>query len=148
LIRKVLDQSPDGIRSAWDGGQIGDRLLVPTRIYVRAILDLIAVCPVSAIAHITGGGLAENLVRVLPAKADARIELAAWERPSIFSWLQEQGRIRDAEMLRTFNCGIGMVVAVRPEHADQARQTLEQAGETVYEIGVVNDGSGQVIIDQ
>jgi len=148
LIRRIVERSPDGARTAWEGGCIGDQLLAPTRIYVRAILELLTTCPVSAMAHITGGGLAENLARVLPAAADARIELGAWARPPIFSWLQQQGAIVEEELLRTFNCGIGMVVVVRPEDAGQARQILEQAGETVHEIGVVASGSGQVIISQ
>jgi phosphoribosylformylglycinamidine cyclo-ligase len=148
LIRRIVERSPDGARTAWEGGCVGDQLLAPTRIYVRAILELLTICPVSAMAHITGGGLAENLARVLPAAADARIELGAWARPPIFSWLQQQGAIVEEELLRTFNCGIGMVVVVRPEDAGQARQILEQAGETVHEIGVVASGSGQVIISQ
>ena len=148
LIRRIVERSPDGARTAWEGGCVGDQLLAPTRIYVRAILELLTTCPVSAMAHITGGGLAENLARVLPAAADARIELGAWARPPIFSWLQQQGAIVEEELLRTFNCGIGMVVVVRPEDAGQARQILEQAGETVHEIGVVASGSGQVIISQ
>jgi phosphoribosylformylglycinamidine cyclo-ligase len=81
LIRRIVERSPDGARTAWEGGCVGDQLLAPTRIYVRAILELLATCPVSAMAHITGGGLAENLARVLPAAADARIELGAWARP-------------------------------------------------------------------
>jgi len=148
LIRKIVAQSPDGAKTAWEGGCIGDPLLAPTRIYVKAILELLTICPVSAMAHITGGGLAENLARVFPETADACIELGGWERPPIFSWLQQQGAIVEEELLRTFNCGIGMVIAVRPEDADQARQALEQAGETVHDIGVVADGSGQVIVNQ
>lgn len=148
LIRRIVDESPDGATTAWDGGCIGEKLLAPTRIYVKAILDLLATCPVSAIAHITGGGLAENLARVLPQTADAYIELSGWERPPIFSWLQQQGAIAENELLRTFNCGIGMVIAVRPDDTDRAQQTLEQAGETVHHIGRVTDGSGQVLVNQ
>ena len=148
LIRKIVDQSPEGAKTTWEDGCVGDPLLAPTRIYVKAILDLLATCPVSAMAHITGGGLAENLARVLPKTADASVELSAWERPPIFSWLQQQGAIAEEELLRTFNCGIGMVIAVRAEDAGQARQALEKAGETVHEIGVVTGGSGQVIVNQ
>ena len=147
LIRRIVDQSPDGAKTSWDGGCIGEGLLAPTRIYVRAILDLLATCPVSAMAHITGGGLAENLARVLPASVDACVELSAWDRPPIFSWLQQQGGIVEEELLRTFNCGIGMVIAVRPEDAGQARQALEHAGETVHDIGVTAAGTGQVIVN-
>lgn len=146
LIRKILDKAPDGLGTTWNGGQIGDSLLAPTRIYVKAILDLLSTCRVGAIAHITGGGLAENLARVIPSETDASIDMSAWKRPEIFTWIQQQGAVRDEEMMRTFNCGIGMVVVVRPEHAATACQTLERAGESVYEIGIVNRGSGQVII--
>lgn len=148
LIRRIVDQSPDGAKTTWDGGCIGEGLLAPTRIYVRAILDLLTTCPVSAMAHITGGGLAENLARVLPDSVDAGVELSAWDRPPIFSWLQQQGKIVEEELLRTFNCGIGMVIAVRPEDAGRARQALEHAGETVHDIGVVAAGSGQVIVNR
>jgi phosphoribosylformylglycinamidine cyclo-ligase len=148
LIRKILERSPDGVQTIWEGAPVGDVLLAPTRIYVKSILDLLAVSPVSAIAHITGGGLAENLARVLPETVDANIELAAWDRPAIFSWLKDQGSIRDEELMRTFNCGIGMVIVVRAEDAEQARQRLEQAGEAVCDIGVIASGSGRVIISQ
>jgi phosphoribosylformylglycinamidine cyclo-ligase len=148
LIRRIVGQSPDGAKTPWEDGCIGEALLAPTRIYVRAILDLLATCPVSTMAHITGGGLAENLARVLPESVNACVELSAWNRPAIFSWLQQQGKIVEEELLRTFNCGIGMVIAVRPEDAGRARQALEHAGETVHDIGVVAAGSGQVIVNR
>jgi len=148
LIRKIVEQSPHGARTTWEGGHVGDQLLAPTRIYVKAILDLLAICPVSAMAHITGGGLAENLARVLPETVDACVKMSGWQRPAIFSWLQQQGAIAEDELMRTFNCGIGMVIAVRPEDVGPARQALEQAGETVHDIGVVTEGSGQVTFNQ
>jgi len=148
LIRRVLDLHPDG--SGFDcGGTPADELLLkPTRIYVKAILALQAACPISAMAHITGGGLPENVVRILPDNLDAQIELSTWTRPAIFNWLQEQGRIEESELLRTFNCGIGMVIAVRPGDVATARTALEAAGETVFEIGSVTAGSGQVLINR
>lgn len=148
LIRRIVDLAPQGLKTDWDGGCIGDQLLAPTRIYVAAILDLLKTCPINAIAHITGGGLAENLARVVPDTTDARVELSRWERPPIFSWLQQQGALAEDELMRTFNCGIGMVIAVRSEDTERARQALETTGEIVYEIGEVTTGTGQVIINQ
>ncbi len=147
LIRRILDLHPEGSGFDCDGRPAGELLLEPTRIYVKAVLALAGACPISAIAHITGGGLLENVARVLPDNLDAQIESSAWQRPTIFNWLQEQGRIAEAELLRTFNCGIGMVIAVRPEDATQACKTLTAAGETAFQIGSVAAGSGQVLID-
>jgi phosphoribosylformylglycinamidine cyclo-ligase len=147
LIRRVLDLHPDGINFDCDGSPVGELLLEPTRIYVKAVLALMATCPISAIAHITGGGLPENVVRVLPDNLDARIDTSTWVRQPVFNWLQEQGRIETPELLRTFNCGIGMVIAVRPDDVATACKALETAGETVFEIGSVAAGSGQVLIN-
>jgi phosphoribosylformylglycinamidine cyclo-ligase len=150
LIRRILESTPDGTAARWDNGPgkgtVGDALLAPTRIYVKPLLDLLATCPVRAIAHITGGGLPDNLARVLNADVDATIDTGGWPRPPIFDWLQERGSIAADEMLRTFNCGIGMVVAVREGDASKARHTLEAAGETVFDIGSVSSGTGQVIM--
>lgn len=147
LIRRVLELHPEGPGFHLDGRPAGELLLEPTRIYVRAILALIKACRISAIAHITGGGLPENVVRVLPDTLDARIDSSAWVRPTVFDWLQDQGQIEESELLRTFNCGIGMVIAIRPEEIDNARATLDAAGETVFEIGSVTTGSGRVLIE-
>ena len=113
LIRKLLADSGKSAASSWNGGTLGQQLLVPTRIYVRAILKLLDACPVHGIAHITGGGLLDNLARILPQSVDVHLDPTAWHRPRIFDWLQDQGRIEPREMYRTFNCGIGMVVIVR-----------------------------------
>ena len=99
---------------------LGEALLAPTRIYVRPVLDLLAGGGIDGLAHITGGGLTENIVRVLPDGLGLRIDTSAWQRPEVFGWLQREGNIAEAEMLRTFNCGIGMVVCVPPEQADEA----------------------------
>jgi len=147
LIRRILSELPDGGASDWSGRPVGHVLLEPTRIYVKSVLALLDTCSVGAIAHITGGGLPENLARVLPPDLDAVIDGDAWQRPEIFTWLQERGGVAEAEMLRTFNCGIGMVVAVRPDDEAQARATLEAHGETVYSIGAVVAGSGHVRVD-
>ena len=146
LIRRVLDLHPSGAQFELDGSSAGELLLEPTRIYVNAVLALMKACPIGAIAHITGGGLPENVVRVLPDHLDAQIEIGAWKRPSIFSWLQEQGQIEESELLRTFNCGIGMVIAVRPDDVAKAHAALQAAGETVLEIGTIAAGSGRVQI--
>jgi phosphoribosylformylglycinamidine cyclo-ligase len=137
LIRKVLDVSEAPLDQALDNTTLGAALLAPTRIYVRALLALLADTEVHALAHITGGGLTENLPRVLPPGSYAAIARDSWKRPAVFDWLQQGGRIDDAEMLRTFNCGIGMVVCVPAEAADAAAALLAAQGETVYRIGEI-----------
>jgi phosphoribosylformylglycinamidine cyclo-ligase len=144
LIRKILEQSSLNARSSWHDRTLGEALLTPTRIYVRSILALIAALPVHAIAHITGGGIPENLVRVLNPGVDAHIDMQSWERPEIFRWLQQEADIEESEMLRTFNCGIGMMVIVPPAQTDQALKTLSAAGESAALIGTISAGSGRV----
>lgn len=126
LVRKILDVAH--ITPSLD-------LLTPTKIYVKPILDLLKQVPVHGIAHITGGGIPENLPRILPEKTCAVIDRNAWKWPAIFSFLQEKGNVPEKEMWRTFNCGIGMVIAVPHEHVDVAKIQLENAGETVYRLG-------------
>lgn len=122
---------------------LGAALLQPTRIYVSAIRSLLAALPVHAMAHITGGGLAENLARVLPAGAAAEIDAGAWPQPPVFAWLAEAGGVATAEMRRTFNCGIGYVVVVPAAAAAQAAERLRQEGETLWPIGrIVARGAG------
>lgn len=148
LIRKVLAASDLTAASPWEGTTLGARLLAPTRIYVRAILDLIAATDVHGIAHITGGGLPENLARVLPASVDALIDTRSWQRPSIFSWLQAEGNIAEAELLRTFNCGIGMTVVVPARVAEAALESLAASGEHAMLIGEIVAGNGRVRIGE
>jgi len=119
---------------------LGHALLEPTRIYVRSLLPLIRQGRVKALAHITGGGLLENVPRVLPEGAHARIDTGAWEQPAIFAWLQGQGRIEPGEMARTFNCGIGMVLVVAADAVEAATDMLRDAGETVFTIGSIEPG--------
>lgn len=133
---------------AWDDpcpfaeGSLGAVLLAPTRIYVRPALAAIRAGGVRALAHITGGGLAGNVPRVLPEGLGATIDLDAWRRPLVFGWLRAQGAVEPAEMLRTFNCGIGMVLIAAPERAGALAGLLRAAGEGVIEIGRVEAGTG------
>ena len=111
--------------------------MAPTKIYVKSLLKLIEALPVKGMAHITGGGITENIPRVLPAGLTAEISATSWDLPRLFKWLQTQGNITHIEMYKTFNCGIGMAVVLDPAHVVLAKQLLEAAGETVYEIGVI-----------
>lgn len=147
LIRKILAVSGANLDQPFADATLGAALLAPTRIYVKPILQLLEAVEVHAIAHITGGGLTENLPRVLPAGTKARIDPASWRRPAIFQWLQQQGNVADAEMWRTFNCGVGMVVCVAPEVADTALALLREAGETVWRLGEIGIGAGEPIVE-
>jgi phosphoribosylformylglycinamidine cyclo-ligase len=143
LIRKVITVSRTDLHQAFHGRSLGDTLLEPTRIYVKSLLALIADVPVLALAHITGGGITENLPRVLPDHCRAVIHTRSWQRPPVFDWLQSAGGIAAMEMYRTFNCGIGMIVCVRAEQADVALKVLRQQGETVWRIGEVEPRRGE-----
>jgi phosphoribosylformylglycinamidine cyclo-ligase len=123
------------------GRSVGEELLAPTRIYVRAVLGLLRALPVRALAHITGGGLTGNLPRVLPEGCRVMIERGAWPLPPIFALVRAGGRVDEDEMFRTFNMGIGFVVIVAPDHADRARELLQSCGETVSVIGEVRAGA-------
>ncbi len=142
LIRRILEVADADLDQPMDSTTLGEALLAPTHIYVKPLLELIEKISVHALAHITGGGLPENLPRVLPDGVNAGIDLGSWQRPAIFDWLQQQGNVEESEMLRTFNCGIGMVVAVAAADAEQATALLEAAGETVYRIGRITAGDG------
>lgn len=144
LVRRVLELSRTPLDSAWEDTTLGAALLAPTRIYVRSLLALMATCPVQGLAHITGGGIADNVVRVLPSDVDAVISRGGWQRPALFDWLQKAGNIPETDLMRTFNCGIGMAVFLRPADVGPARELLEQAGETVHVIGEARAGTGSV----
>jgi phosphoribosylformylglycinamidine cyclo-ligase len=137
LVRKIVANAKADLGMRFGGATLGDALLVPTRIYVKPLLALLRALPVKGMAHITGGGLVENVPRVLPDGVQARLERSSWPRPAIFEWLRQAGNVADAEMLRVFNCGIGMIVIVAPEHADRALRMLADAGESVYRIGTI-----------
>ena len=147
LIRRILEISQADLEMDIAGRTLIERLLVPTRIYVKSMLALAAEIPVKGFAHITGGGLTDNIPRVLPAGTAVSLERDSWPRDPLFEWLQTQGRIADAEMYRTFNCGIGMVAIVSADDADQAEQLLAAQGESVYRIGRVTAGAGEVSIE-
>lgn len=137
LIRKILERSGAGLDDAFGDSTLGEVLLTPTTIYVKAVLALLEKVDVSAIAHITGGGITENLPRVLPKDAQAIIDTSSWQRPEIFSWLQSQGNVQETEMYRTFNCGIGLVLCVHSAEVNVALDTLAAQGQQARVIGEV-----------
>ncbi len=143
LIRRILEISGAELSRPLAGRPLADWLLEPTRIYVKALLRLIETCPVHALAHITGGGISENLPRVLPEGLGAEIDLSRWRLPPVFRWLQEQGGIATEEMLRTFNCGVGMIVCVPDGAEADAIARLHELGETTWPVGrVTTRGDG------
>lgn len=149
LIRKLIEKSGIDFESDFHGRKFKDVVMEPTRIYVKSLLKLIEALPVKGMAHITGGGITENIPRVLPEGLTAEIKASSWQLPPLFQWLQAQGNIVPSEMYKTFNCGIGMAVVVAKEHVAQARQLLEASGETVYEIGHIraqNAGEAPTIV--
>lgn len=137
LIRKVLEHSGDNPSIPMGESTLGEALLAPTKIYVKTLLPLIAEHPVDGLAHITGGGISENIIRVIPDHLGLEIDLSAWQLPPVFKWLQKRGGIEEQEMLRTFNCGIGMVLLVSEEVADGICSTLTGMDETVIRLGRV-----------
>lgn len=137
LIRKIIEVANADLSQAFAGSTLGDALLAPTRIYVKPVLELIKQLEVKALSHITGGGLLENLPRVMPENTLAEVDLNSWQQPEIFNWLQEQGNIATDEMHRTFNCGIGMVLVVSQANAEQALSILAELGEEAQIIGQI-----------
>ena len=147
LIRKLLAVSGAGPDTELAGRPLHDWLLEPTRIYVRAVLALLAEVPVTAIAHITGGGITGNIPRVLPQGIEACLDLRQYPRPAIFDWLQQAGKIEREEMLRTFNCGIGMTICVPGDEADRAIEVLRRAGEQPQRVGELRRGEREIVIE-
>jgi phosphoribosylformylglycinamidine cyclo-ligase len=139
LIRRVVEGSGEALDTPFGSSTLGATLLEPTRIYVEPVLALRESLPVKGLAHITGGGLVDNVPRVLPDGVTAELDRSAWTRPAIFDWLQRHGDIADDEMHRVFNCGIGMVVIVADEDADAAIRALRASGETCTRIGRVRE---------
>ncbi len=137
LIRKILERAGVQAQQTTSDETIIDTLMQPTRIYVKPLLELMKTIPVHALAHITGGGITENLPRVLPQGTSAQINLGSWRRPPVFEWLKDQGRVEQAEMLKTFNCGVGMIVCVAPEDEMATLTALKAAGEQAFSIGEI-----------
>ncbi|HAW45095.1 MAG TPA: phosphoribosylformylglycinamidine cyclo-ligase, partial [Sutterella sp.] len=137
LIRKVIETAKADWNMPMAGRTLADCVMEPTRIYVKQVTRVMQDVRIKGMAHITGGGLVENVPRVLPESVKVEIRRASWKRPEVFDWLQRAGNIADDEMHRVFNNGIGLVVIVAPEDAAKAKALLEKEGETVYEIGTV-----------
>ena len=143
LVRKIIERSKPDLNAKFDGERtLADCIMAPTRLYVKPMLSLMQTINVKGMAHITGGGITENVPRVLPANVVADIDSSTWQMPKLFSWLQQGGNVEAQEMYRTFNCGIGMVVVVAAADADAAVSQLQAAGETVSRIGVIRARNG------
>ena len=138
LIRKIIEHANADLQQSFGDSTLAETLLTPTRIYVKSLLKLIKSVDVHAIAHITGGGLLENIPRVLPDNTEANIDVSSWQMPEIFNWLQEKGNVEQEEMYRTFNCGIGMIVVVPNNQLEQALVTLKDSGENAWHVGDIN----------
>jgi phosphoribosylformylglycinamidine cyclo-ligase len=149
LVRKIIERANPDLAADFDGRTLGEALLTPTRIYVKPLLKLMQALTVKGMAHITGGGLLENLPRVLPDKVTAVLDKRNWTMPPLFRWLQQHGNIADQEMHRVFNCGVGMALVVASENVEAALELLSEAGETAWRIGEIRkreSGEAQTII--
>ncbi|MCI3205041.1 MULTISPECIES: phosphoribosylformylglycinamidine cyclo-ligase [Pandoraea] len=149
LVRKIIEVAKPDLDADFHGKPLRDVLMAPTRIYVKPLLALMQTLTVKGMAHITGGGIVENIPRVLQDHLTADIKQDAWTLPPLFQWLQEHGKVADAEMHRVFNCGIGMAVIVSAADADAAVKHLEASGETVYRLGTIRErkeGEAQTIV--
>ena len=150
LIRKILEESHTDIAASLNGKLLMDVIMEPTRIYVKPLLDLLKHFPVKGMAHITGGGLVENIPRILPEGLAAVLKRSAWDMPELFGWLQQQGKITDCEMHRVFNCGIGMALIISNEHVEAVMKELRNAGEIVWHIGAIQrrgEGEEQILVE-
>ncbi|HEX7762592.1 MAG TPA: AIR synthase-related protein, partial [Cellvibrio sp.] len=142
LIRKIIEVANADLAQDCGGRPLGDALMEPTRIYVKSVLKLIKESQVNAMAHITGGGLTENIPRVLPEGTKAVIDTKSWTFPPVFQWLQRGGNVDMREMYRTFNCGVGMVIAIPASEQDNALTILRNAGENAFVIGHIATANG------
>ncbi|MDR3158177.1 MAG: phosphoribosylformylglycinamidine cyclo-ligase [Zoogloeaceae bacterium] len=144
LLRKIIERAHPDMNARFEGDRtLADVVMAPTRIYVKPILSLMEKVVLKGMAHITGGGLLENVPRILPENAVAALEKSAWPRPPLFDWLQQEGQVAEAEMHRVFNCGIGMVIIVDRKDADAALISLRQNGETAWRIGQIAARQGK-----
>jgi phosphoribosylformylglycinamidine cyclo-ligase len=147
LVRKVMERAGDQLPATLDGQPFRKAVMAPTRLYVKPVLEALGLHPIKALAHITGGGLLENIPRVLPEGTAAHLQKGSWPQTELFAWLQKVAGIDDIEMNRTFNNGIGMVVVIDPAEAAACAATLRAAGETVHEIGVIAArGEGAAVV--
>ena len=146
LIRKILQVSKAELSQDLDGASLIDRLMTPTQIYVKPLLALMSQVSLHGLSHITGGGLVDNIPRVIPDGLEVVLERKAWRREPVFEWLQQQGRVSDAEMYRVFNCGIGMTIQLGTADVDKAVRLLRDAGQEALVIGEVRSGSRGVVI--
>ncbi|MCA1248055.1 phosphoribosylformylglycinamidine cyclo-ligase [Massilia sp. MS-15] len=149
LVRKIISVAKPDLEADFHGRKLADVLMAPTRIYVKPLLALMGAMEVKGMVHITGGGLVENIPRVLAENLTAVLDAKSWQMPPLFGWLQQHGGVADAEMHRVFNCGIGMTVIVTKENADAAMAQLQAAGETVYRIGEIRareEGQAQTVV--
>ncbi|AQA19878.1 phosphoribosylformylglycinamidine cyclo-ligase [Halioglobus japonicus] len=146
LIRKIIEVSGADLSQSMGDTTLGEALLAPTTIYVKALLALFKQVEVKALSHITGGGLLENLPRVLPDNTNAEIDTESWEWPEVFQWLQAQGNVETREMYRTFNCGVGMVVCVSAADEAATLASLEASGHTAWRIGSIAAGNHEVVL--
>ena len=143
LIRKIIERSNPDLDAEFDGGKtLRQAIIAPTRLYVKPILAALEKFEIKGMAHITGGGLTENIPRVLPENCVAQIDAQSWPLPKLFQWLQQAGNVEQQEMYRTFNCGIGMAVIVPAEQAEAAQSFLTEQGETVYRLGTIRERAG------
>lgn len=147
LIRKILEVTDADLQQPLGDTTLGNALLQPTRIYVKSLLALHQAVDIHAMAHITGGGLPENLPRVLPEDTRAVIDGHSWERPAVFNWLQSQGNVVESEMLRTFNCGVGMVVCVAEADVEQTLSLLQEMGEDAWKLGYIASHQGAPVVE-
>jgi phosphoribosylformylglycinamidine cyclo-ligase len=144
LIRRIVARGRHRLGKKVAGATLADALLAPTRIYVKPVLELAARVPVKGMAHITGGGITENVPRMLPKDCGAAVDLSSYRRPAIFDWLQDEGGVAEAEMRRTFNCGVGLVVAVARADAARAAEQLRDAGLAPWVLGEIVAGKPEV----
>jgi phosphoribosylformylglycinamidine cyclo-ligase len=150
LVRKILDVAKPDLNADFHGRPLSDVLIAPTRIYVKPLLVLMEKIDIHGLVHITGGGLVENIPRVLQSDLTAVLHRDAWQMPPLFTWLQQHGGVEDAEMHRVFNCGIGMTVIVAKDKADETEAMLRQSGETVFRLGEIRErqqGEPQTIVE-
>lgn len=145
LIRHIIDQKGLDVAADLDGSTVAQKLMAPTRIYVKSVLALMDSTEIKALSHITGGGITENLPRVLPEDCAAEINLKSWDRPAVFNYLAEHGQVAEKEMLRTFNCGVGMIVCVAADALDTTLDTLRSQGETAWQIGTIIKRDGAAV---